>query len=304
MLKDLIKRKLTAYLQTMITPDITTEAARRVINEQRREKLMESVLHTHEVGTASYGDRPTPVMVSLTTHGNRLYEVCLAIESIMQGTVKPDGIILWIDENDDRPLPITLQRQMYRGLQVLRTNDIRSYTKLLPALRQFPEADIITIDDDVFYPYDFLEALIATHRTYPQAIVANIMMQVTRDADGIPKGILQWPYIKEQAQHFSSHDLFFEGFGGVYYPAGSMPDEVFNEQVFKEICPTADDVWFNAMVRLAHTPIQLCQRGHYDFIEATNAACQDSALNLINNSNDRNDRQIRAVWQHYHLQGE
>lgn len=301
MFKDLIKRKLTAYLQTTITPDIATEAARRVINEQRREKLLDAALHAHTLGAGSYGDRTTPVVVSLTTHGDRLYEACLAIESIMQGTVHPDCIVLWLDENDARPLPVTLQRQINRGLQVCRTKDIRSYTKLLPALRQFSDADIVTIDDDIFYPYDFLEALLATHRTCPQAIVANVVMKVSRDSEGIPQGILQWPYITEQPADDS--DLFFEGFGGVLYPAGCLTDEVFNEQVFKEICPTADDVWFNAMARLARVPIHLCQRGHYDFIEAANNVCQDSALNLINNSDNRNDCQIRAVWQHYNLQG-
>lgn len=296
MLKDLIKRKLTTYLQAFLTPDVAAATAKHVINEQRREKLLDAVFHTHEVGIASYADRPTPVIISLTTHSDRLYEVCLAIESIMQGTVKPDDIVLWLDEYDERPLPITLQRQMERGLKVLRTADMRSYTKLLPALRQFPDADIVTIDDDIFYPYDFLEALLATHHSCPQAIVANMVMQVSRDSEGIPQGIQQWPYITTPS------DPFFEGFGGVLYPASCLPDEVFNERLFKDLCPTADDVWFNAIARLADIPILPCRRRPYDFIDAVNTACQTSALNLINNSEDRNDRQIRAVWQHLHLQ--
>ena len=261
------------------------------------------MLNEQETGIQQNADREAPVIVSLTTHDNRIHEVCLSIESIMQGTVKPDGIVLWLDENDTRPLPITLQRQMKRGLQVERTQDIRSYTKLIPSLRKFPNANIVTIDDDIFYPHDFLEALLLAHSIYPQAIIANMVMRLSRDSEGIPHNILDWPYLTEMPTDSSPQDLFFEGFGGVFYPCGCLSEEVYKEQVFKEICPTADDVWFNAIARISHTPIQICERAPYDFIGAVNDVCQATALHIINNSDNRNDRQLRAVWQHFQLQG-
>ena len=236
--------------------------------------------------------------------GKRFYEVCTTIESIMEGTVKPNGIVLWRDETDHRPLPLTLQRQVERGLQVLGTRDLRSYTKLLPTLKMFPDAHIVTIDDDIFYPHDFLENLMATYAKKPHSIVGNMVMQMSYDSNGIPTGILQWPYLHEEPADGASHDLFFEGFGGVLYPAGSLPEEVFHKEVFQDICPTADDVWFNAMARISKTPITFCEHGYYDYLKADNHVCQDTALNLINNSENRNDKQLRAVWQHYHLQGQ
>ena len=222
----------------------------------------------------------------------------------MEGTVKPNGIVLWRDETDHRPLPLTLQRQVERGLQVLGTRDLRSYTKLLPTLKMFPDAHIVTIDDDIFYPHDFLENLMATYAKKPHSIVGNMVMQMSYDSNGIPTGILQWPYLHEEPADGASHDLFFEGFGGVLYPAGSLPEEVFHKEVFQDICPTADDVWFNAMARISKTPITFCEHGYYDYLKADNHVCQDTALNLINNSENRNDKQLRAVWQHYHLQGQ
>lgn len=297
-------QRIKVYLQQVLTPDIAAETTRRMKNALRREQLLQQVLHEQEAGVQLHNESKHPFIVSMTTHGDRLHEACLAIESIMQGTVKPNTIVLWLDENDTRPLPVTLQRQMKRGLQVLRTRDIRSYTKLLPALTQFPEAHIVTIDDDIFYPHDFLEALLASHANDPKAIVANMVMQLSRDSEGFPVGILEWPYLQEQPTDGITRDLFFEGFGGVLYPAGCFSDEVFNEQVFKDICPTADDVWFNALARLSGTPILICQRAPYDFIEAANVACQSTALHLINNSDNRNNRQLRAVWQHFHLQGQ
>jgi len=304
MVKDFIKRKLTAYLQAEITPNLTEATTTRLLQELRREKLLEAALQNKEAGVVSPAVGETPVIVSLTTYGKRFYEVCTTIESIMQGTVKPNGIVLWRDETDHRPLPLTLQRQVERGLQVLGTRDLRSYTKLLPTLKMFPDAHIVTIDDDIFYPHDFLESLMAIYAKKPHSIVGNMVMQMSYDSNGIPTGILQWPYLHEEPADGASHDLFFEGFGGVLYPAGSLPEEVFHKEVFQDICPTADDVWFNAMARMSKTPITFCEHGYYDYLKADNHVCQDTALNLINNSENRNDKQLRAVWQHYHLQGQ
>ena len=306
MFKRFLKRKLTAYLQACIAPAIVEATAAKVLLGQRRERLLVSALHCEEPGVEEMREEAkAPVIVSLTTYGQRLYEVALAIESIMQGTVKPNGIVLWRDEQDTRPLPLTLKRQVARGLKVLPTRDIRSYKKLLPALQEFPNAHIVTIDDDVFYPHDFLEALLTAHEQAPRAIIANMVMKLTRDAQGIPQGIRQWPYCAAVPEPTDDNDLFFEGFGGVFYPAGCLPEEVFQEATFSTLCPTADDIWFNAMARLAHTPIHVCPRSDYDFIAAVNNASQTTSLYSVNNGCENlNDRQLRAVWEHYHLQGQ
>lgn len=327
MLKQFLKRRITAYLQDSLLAAATDRVTKDVATLLRRQQLLEAVLHSERPGVAKPDGGGTPVVVSLTTHGQRMHEVALAIESIMQGTVLPDAIVLWLDEDDVRPLPVTLQRQTRRGLQVRRTKDIRSYTKLLPALAAFPTAHIVTIDDDVFYPHDFLEMLLASYAAASETaaappIVANVVMQMTRDAEGVPQGIAQWPYLTAMPEHDDSRDLFFEGFGGVLYPAGCLGNEVFNKELFQRLCPTADDVWFNAQARLAEAPIRICQRAPYDFIAAVNPACQDTALNRINNATTSapitptsslsttppssltpNDQQLRAVWQHYRLQG-
>lgn len=305
MLKNLIKRKLTAYIQAAVAPDVVRATAAQVANAMRRERLTEAALNSRESGIAAPRERrSTPVVVSLTTYGCRLHEVHLSIESIMQGTVRPDAIVLWRDEGDTRPLPVALGRQVARGLQVMPTRDVRSFKKLIPALRVFDGAHIVTIDDDVFYPHDMLETMLATHDAHPGAIIANTVLAMERDASGVPTGYRRWPYVADMPPGGSAADLFAEGFGGVLYPAGSLPPETLDEEAFTALCPTADDVWFNAMARLAHTPLRICQRAPYDFLAAVNQAVQAQALFHTNNGTDgANDRQLRAVWQRYNLQG-
>ena len=305
MLKDLIKRKLATYVRTVLAPDVARATAAQVVSAMRRERLTEAAVNSRESGVAAPGQhRSTPVVVSLTTYGRRLHEVHLAIESIMQGTVRPDAIVLWRDENDVRPLPVVVERQVARGLQVMPTRDLRSFKKLIPALREFHGAHIVTIDDDVFYPHDMLETMLATHDAHPGAIIANTVLAMERDAQGVPCAYRQWPYVDHMPADGTSSDLFFEGFGGVLYPAGSLPPETLDEEAFTHLCPTADDVWFNAMARLAATPLHICQRSRYDFLAAVNDNVQADALFRTNNgAAGGNDRQLRNVWQRYNLQG-
>ena len=76
-------------------------------------------LNSQEMGVIEGEEEGTEFIVSLTTHGRRLYEVYLAIESIMQGSRKPDRIVLWLSsDKQGEPLPLTLLKQMKRGLVV------------------------------------------------------------------------------------------------------------------------------------------------------------------------------------------
>lgn len=99
--------------------------------------MEKTVQNSKEKGVSSNLICDKQVVVSLTTHGSRLYDVHLAIESIMQGTIRPNKIILWISEKDKSvALPVYLQNQQMRGLEIKYCTDIRSYTKLIPALQQ------------------------------------------------------------------------------------------------------------------------------------------------------------------------
>ena len=128
----------------------------------KSELLKSCFLSTTESGVSQERISDTEVIVSLTTYSKRFYEVYLTIESIMQGTVKPNRIILWLaDEMKNLPIPVSLQRQMERGLEIGYTKDIRSFKKLIPTLKEHPESVIITIDDDALYEYDLIENLLS-----------------------------------------------------------------------------------------------------------------------------------------------
>ena len=277
----------------------------QVVNDirfhQKYEELTAVALSELKSGLSDEKYGGSEVIVSLTTHGKRIYEVHAAIESSMQGSVKPNRIVLWVSEDYRKIiLPLTLQKQMERGLEIRYCKDIRSYTKLIPALKEYPKASIITIDDDIIYPHDLLECLIDAHIKYPECICANWIREFPRELEEKYISLLKWPQLFDTDE--ISERFFFEGFAGVLYPPHSLDAEVFNESVFLDICKYADDVWFNAMALKAGTKVKYAWR-HYSIASFIfNEGVQSVALQNVNNKGELlNDVQIKAVYGKYGL---
>lgn len=269
---------------------------------ERAQHLTHLALNSNEKGVVESVIGNEEITVSLTTHGRRIYEVYLAIESVMQGSVKPNRIILWLPkELEGKDLPQTLVNQIQRGLEVRYTEDLGPHTKLIPTLKVFPDSAIITIDDDIIYPYDTVEMLVSAHCKNPHVICANRVLDIRLDSKGLPISMQNWKELYDKERN--SVKNFFEGVGGVLFPPHCFSSEVFNQSVLKEISPKADDVWFNCMALLSNTSVVSANLHYPHFPLLINESIQDSALWRINNDSDRplNDEQLKRVMAKYNL---
>lgn len=262
-------------------------------------------LHNHleTAGLFAGTSRETPCIVSLTTIPSRYGSVHLTIESVFQQTCRPDRVVLWLDDPafQDRPLTPGLERLQARGLEVRRCSDIRSYKKLLPVLEENPDATIVTIDDDCFYPPRWLELLMESSRHHPDAVVYHRGRVIRRlgARELAPYG--SWGFAAGDEQN-----VVPTGVGGVLYPPGCFGDsEVLDVAKARELCPTADDLWFRAMTLRAGTPLArvpdalaVDQGDLFSSIHSVPSSQQQSlfAVNL-----ERNNRQFHAVLEAYDL---
>lgn len=185
------------------------------------------------------------LIVSLTSFPPRFDKLHLTLKGLLLQSITPDFVLLWIAENDHKLLtPAILELENRCTWFEIRTcKDIRSYKKLIPALIEFPESYIVTADDDLFYPRDWLYELtkkisdkkeIIAHRVHSPLFAGNELM----------------PYVKWN--HNSQGEgrlLFATGIGGILYPPNAFVDNVFDEASFMSICASADDVWFFWMAR-------------------------------------------------------
>ena len=283
----------------VIVESSSNDVVNRLYYKCKVDELNQCVINSTKNGITTSNIADTEVIVSLTTHSFRINDVYLAIESIMQGTMLPNRIILWLSqEYENTPLPITLQNQMKRGLDVRFCKDIRSYTKLIPALREFPNSAIVTIDDDIIYPIDTLEHLVNAYNNSHNCICAYWVHAIPTDLKEKYTSFLKWPDVTGQVE--KSHLYFYEGFGGVLYPPKSLDDDVLNEDVFLDICKSADDVWFNAMSLKRGTPVQYVNPRPGLFKCIGNPNVQSIALRNVNSNGEiLNDVCIKNVFQKY-----
>lgn len=268
----------------------------------RKEILDNCTLNSTKPGISNTKYCEHDIIVSLTTFGKRLYDVSTTIESIMQGTMHPNRIILWLEEGlKGVQIPNLLKMQQKRGLEIKYYKDIRSYKKIIPTFINYPENIVITIDDDVIYQNDLVENLYNTHLDYPNCICANRIHRIKLDKTGKPIGYKDW--VRGKAVDGPSPLNFMTGVGGVLYPPHCFDEEVLNENVFTKICPYADDIWLFSMALKKGTRIVkgfTHNKIGEDYL--ANMDVQDDGLyRTLNEGQNLNDKQLRNVFEKYKL---
>ena len=298
------KNKLKKWFQNKIKTinvSIIDQLEDRFTFISRAEYLNYFVLNSTIVGISDEKYCTDEIIVSLTTYEKRLYEVYLTIESLMQQTLKPNKIILWLGDNlKNIEIPLVLQNQQKRGLEIRFCKDLRSYKKLIPSLLEFPSACIITADDDCLYNFDFVENFVNAHKKDPNLIYCTRMHRMKLLNNYTLEKYKKWP---KCYNYFDVSPFNFPtGIGGILYPPHCFNNEIFNEQIFMNICKYGDDIWFKAMSLLNNYQSQkiypYTNNGKYNL---ENERVQDTALNKINVDNGLNDIQLKAVFDKYNL---
>ncbi len=300
-----MKKKLLRLIRRLIGTDklpVVISNTRLYYFENVRFRLIDHILHDTESGITNQRYTDHDIIVSLTSFGKRIHDVAFTIESLMQQSMKPNRIILWLDNSfKEVKLPQSLINQQKRGLEINFCTDIRSYKKLIPSLRQFPNDAIITFDDDLLYDYDIIERLIKAYLQNPNLIHTCRANRMILDHNNKPIPYLQW---NRKINEAGVNKLnFFTGGAGTLYPPRCLDQEVLNENVFLDICKFADDVWFNAMAIKKGTLVnKVFTRSNIGEDYISNEGVQDVGLWNVNNQGERlNDVQLKAVFDKYDL---
>lgn len=189
------------------------------------------------------------LIVSLTSYPKRFDILPTTINSLLNQTVAPDRIILWLYREDFDLLPTSVREFERRGLQILLINeDWKSYKKIIPTLLKFPDTYIITCDDDILYKPTLIEELVDSHQNLGGPIAQRGHI-VQINSDGKIEPYLNWMNLTPPKDYyeFGSTLVFPTGAGGVLYPPNCFVDNVTDMKKALELCPTADDIWLYFM---------------------------------------------------------
>jgi len=247
------------------------------------------------------------IVVSLTSYGERAAQVHHTILSLLNQSYLTPTIVLWLADDEfslaNLPQPLTQLLAKVDGerFQVRFCDDIRSFKKLIPTLELFPCASIVTMDDDVIYPYNHLEKLVAKHREHPNVVVCHHARLMKFDVHHQVLPYHQWSFVTALPDsadlRLPNRHIFPVGIGGVLYPAGCFSDEVLNSAAFMQLCPAADDLWFKLMAQLNDVQAVMVDAPtpYSDYLLLPGS--QDSGLWAENKT--RNDQQLLAIVNAY-----
>jgi len=201
-------------------------------------------------------------------------------------------VMLWLSKEqfprEMADLPRKLKGLTKKGLDIrFVDDDLRPHKKYFYALKEFPNNDVVTVDDDVLYSPKLVSALMEGRRRHYNCVICNRGITLKRDSykNWIPNNI----YDVERT------DILPTGIGGVLYPAHIFDGTpIHDAEAIKQTCLNGDDLWLNLMTRLKGHKV--VQTGFKTGL-VTILSSQNSALCTENVSGDRNDKQIALLSQ-------
>lgn len=224
--------------------------------------------------------RNPQLIVSLTSFPDRMKDIHYCLYSLLNQKLKPDKVILWLASNQfphgEHDIPLEVLKLKKNGLTIKFCDDLKSYKKLLPALKEYPDDIIVTSDDDLYYPDDWLEKLYNDYLKNPTCVICHRPRRIKFDSNYNLKEYMDWNIIEGECS--PTYFALMTGAGGVLYPPHALHPNVFNLEVIKNNYATTDDIWFWAMAVLNKTKIKTFD-GNYDLFDFVNPARD---LNLVN----------------------
>lgn len=209
---------------------------------------MEVEARWFEGGSGRPHGLPQPLIVSLTSHPARFSTLAQTLKGILRQTVRPDATILWISREDFSQLPSEVLHFEKFGLEIVQCRNMRSFTKVVPALQAYPDSFIVTLDDDVYYGEDHIEKLISVHQQHAPRIVCHRAHRVQLTPSGHPLPYKDWE--RTSREELVSAYALPTGVMGILYPPNVFHEEVCDQKIFSRLCATADDIWLYWMWRL------------------------------------------------------
>ncbi len=313
-----LAKKYMPEFTYLIEANITYAESKIRVNKGYRGKnllyLNKEIINKELINFNTYGlnkeEREEKIIVSLTSFPQRINKIHYTIYSLLTQSDKPDMLILWLAEKQfplkEEELPQSLLDLVPYGLTIRFVEDIRSYKKLIPALQAFPNDVIVTADDDLFYEHSWLEKLMTAHKKDKQSIYCHRVHKILIENEQLlPYNKWKKSTWKELIENTPpSYRNFLTGGSGALYPPNCLDKEVYNEEIFMNLSPYADDVWFWAMalkkgtkIGVVDSPLQLVYVNPEKELHLNN----EETLSKINIGEQKNDEQIMNVLSHYNL---
>ncbi|MBU2929552.1 hypothetical protein [Winogradskyella psychrotolerans] len=265
-------------------------------------KFLKSQLVEHYKNLATSNlrvDASSNIVVSLTSFPARIDVVHLAIRSVLNQTKKPKQVVLWLANEQfplgEQGLPNKLLELKPLGLKIDFCEDIKAHKKYFFSFQEYSENLIVTVDDDIIYPRNFLEVLLDTHQKYPNCVVANRVRYMEVGADGF-KPYREWKINKVDGDNPSKR-IFSTGAGGVLYQPRFFQNSFYDIEGIKKTNCRNDDIWLKSGQLANNVSVAFTNFYVRQFIEIPDS--QKESLFSSNVFEADNDRQMDEIFKYF-----
>jgi hypothetical protein len=180
-----------------------------------------------------------PLIVSLTSHPPRFGMLSHTLGSLLNQDVKPDAIVLWLAREELAALPSQMLR--IDGITVRQCEQLRSYKKLIPALKEYPGHYIVTADDDLVYPRSWLRDLTEGYRGEGEIVCRRTRKVSLEPGNCRLASYNAWPILDREAK---GDWVFPTSCHGMLVPPGALRPEALDMARAQALCPNNDDIWW------------------------------------------------------------
>ncbi|WGK63842.1 glycosyltransferase [Croceiramulus getboli] len=238
-----------------------------------------------------------PVIVSLTTIPSRLSTLPLTIKSLLLQNRQPKKIVLWLHQDYEGRIPGALERLQGEVFEIRFSEYTFSHRKLIHSLAAFPNEIIITCDDDLIYPADYIPKLYQAHLNTPEVVIGHHGRSMRPDGRGGWLPYKRWPFVNS----LPDNPKLFMPVGAfcILYPPHALDQRVQDVSLFLQLAPKSDDLWFKTMALLHGTLSIPSQANCTDPIPI--AGTQSIALKKTNIKEDLNRKQWERLIDHFQL---
>ena len=232
--------------------------------------------------------------VSITAKGERFFFLDLVLKSILNQSIHPDEIILWIEYKDKKKIPHKILKMKNFGIKIIFCKNFKSYNKIIHTLSVRKDNYIITFDDDIFYHKDSIKYLLKKSLNNPKDIISNRIHKIVLDKNKKPIKYKKWKWNSTGLKKDKLN--FLTGVYGVLYPPNCFYKDITKKKIFMKLSPVADDLWLYWMIRLNKKFILWSgfDKKNFEIINFKN-----NSLRTNNVENNYNDLQIKNLLAYY-----
>ena len=252
---------------------------------------------THKIKRSNINE---DIIVSLTSYPARINQLHLTVQSILRQSMNAGKVILYLALSDfpDKVLPTKLEQLKQYGLEIKFVDeDLKSYKKFYYSALRYPDKIIITADDDVLYPEDWIENLYKTHLSYPNCVVCFRAHEMTYKEDGSIQKYNNWIMHSPKTKG-PSPSLVATGMGGILYPSKFFKKEDLKDKPFMELAPTADDLWLKIIAMKNGYDVVKVSGYSYYWFETKDS--QKTSLKSVNiHGENLNDTAMKNLQRYY-----